>query len=39
MANQNGRKPKLEITELNKPAKFTLLLDEPIKGKQKNGDP
>ena len=32
-------KPKLEITELNKPTKFTLLLDEPIKGKQTNGDP
>jgi hypothetical protein len=38
MANQNGQKPKLEITELNKPAKFTLLLEEPITGKQKNGD-
>ena len=39
MANQNGQKPKVEITELNKPAKFTLLLEKPITGKQKNGDP
>ena len=39
MANQNGQKPKLEIAELNKPLKFKLQLNEPITGKQKNGDP
>lgn len=39
MANQNGQKPKLEITELNRPAKFRMLRNEPIKGKQTNGDP
>ena len=39
MANQNGQKPKLEIVELNKPRKFKLLLNDPITGKQKNGDP
>ena len=37
MINQNG-KSKLEITELNKPAKFRLLRNEPITGKQTNGD-
>ena len=37
MSNQNG-KPNLEITEPNKPAKFRLLRNEPITGKQANGD-
>jgi hypothetical protein len=37
MSTNNG-KPKLEITELNKPAKFRLLRNEPITGKQTNGD-
>ena len=37
MSNQNG-KPNLEITEPNKPAKFRLLRNEPITGKQTNGD-
>ena len=32
-------KPKLDIVELNKPRKFKLLLNDPITGKQKNGDP
>ena len=38
MSTNNG-KPKLEITELNKPMKFRLLRNEPITGKQTNGDP
>jgi hypothetical protein len=37
MSTNNG-KPKLEVTELNKPAKFKLLRNEPITGKQTNGD-
>ena len=37
MSNQNGQKPKLEIVELNKPAKYRLLRDEPITGRSSAG--
>jgi hypothetical protein len=37
MANQNGQKPKVELV-LNESKRLTLLRNEPITGKQTNGD-
>ena len=37
MSTNNG-KPKVEITELNKPIKLTLLRNEPITGKNSYGE-